>query len=595
MAAYRNFLPMTRRRFVGGAAGFATLAAGGWTGLASAAENGSAVLSGSSIDLSIGTLPVNFTGAARTAVAVNNRIPAPLIRLRQGETVTLRVANRTLERSSIHWHGLIVPADMDGVPGLSFPGIDPGGSYTYRFQVNQYGTYWYHSHSRFQEQVGLYGPLVIDRHGGERHASDREHVILLSDWTDLDPERLFAVLKHESASLNFGKRTVGDFLADVRSKGLGATVSDRRMWGRMRMDPTDLVDVGGSVYTYLMNGTTPDGNWTGRFERGERVRLRFINASSMSFFDIRIPGLKMTVVAADGQDVEPVTIDEFRLGTAETLDVIVTPHDDRAYAIFAASMDRSGYARGTLAPRPGMLAEVPPLEPRTLLSMQDMGMPHGDHAPAAQDAGDDSMAGMDHSEHAGHATAGAESSPDTGTVQHAPAERGPGVDMLVSQPSGRLDDPGPGLRNNGRRVLTYADLHTLGGPIDHRGPDRELELHLTGHMERYMWSFSGQKFSEARPLRFTHGERLKITLINDTMMTHPIHLHGMWSELITADGTFLVRKHTVAVRPAQRISYLVTADALGRWAYHCHLLYHMEAGMFREVIVAHGHGGEHSE
>lgn len=566
------------------------LAAGNWRSLAFGSDAAGSVLSGPSIDLSIGRLPVNITGAARTAVAVNERVPAPLIRLRQGDTVTIRVMNRLRERSSIHWHGLILPADMDGVPGLSFPGIDPGGSYTYRFQVNQSGTYWYHSHSRFQEQVGLYGPLVIDRRDGERHASDREHVILLSDWTDLDPERLFAWLKHESATLNFGRRTMGDLLADVRSKGFAATMSDRLMWGRMRMDPTDLVDVGGAIYTYLMNGATPDGNWTGEFSRGERVRLRFINGSSMSFFDIRIPGLKMTVVATDGQDIEPVTIDEFRLGTAETLDVIVTPDDDRAYTIFAASMDRSGYARGTLAPRPGMQADVPALEARTLLSMQDMGMGQGAHgATSVMDHG--AMTDMDEAQgHQGHAA----HSPDPGAppgLQHAPAERGVGIDMLVSRASDRLDDPGPGLRSNGRRVLTYADMHTVGGPIDHRDPGREIELHLTGHMERYMWSFSGRKFSDAQPLRFDHGERLKLTLVNDTMMTHPIHLHGMWSEIVTAEGEFLVRKHTVAVRPAQRISYLVTADAPGRWAYHCHLLYHMEAGMFREVVVAHPNGG----
>lgn len=337
------------------------------------------------------------------------------------------------------------------------------------------------------------------------------------------------------------------------------------MWGRMRMDPTDLADLGGAVYTYLMNGATPERNWVGLFSRGERVRLRFINASSMSYFDIRIPGLQLTVVAADGQDVEPVTVDEFRLAAAETLDVMVTPQDERAYTIFAAAMDRSGYARGTLAPRAGMEAEVPRLEQRTLLTMQDMGMAHGDHAR--------------------HGT----SAPGKPLV-HAPAEYGPNVDSLADQVSARLDDPGPGLRDNGRRVLTYADLHTLGGPIDRRDPEREIELHLTGHMERFIWSFSGQKFSESEPLRFRHGERLKITLVNDSMMTHPIHLHGMWSEVVAGDASFQVRKHTVSVHPAQKISYLVTADALGHWAYHCHLLYHMEAGMFREVIVSHDEG-----
>lgn len=565
--SHRHLLlpPLSRRRFVTGMAGAAILGTGWKPSAWSMDGTSSATLTGDAIDLAIDTIPVNFTGAARTAVAVNGSVPAPLIRLRQGDTVTLRVANRMRETSSIHWHGLIVPADMDGVPGVSFPGIAPRGSYTYQFKVNQYGTYWYHSHSRFQEQVGLYGPLIIDRQGAERHGSDREHVVLLSDWTDYDPEHIFAVLKRQSDTFNFGKRTIGDLFADIRRQGLAATFEDRAMWGRMRMDPTDLADLGGAVYTYLMNGATPERNWVGLFSRGERVRLRFINASSMSYFDIRIPGLQLTVVAADGQDVEPVTVDEFRLAAAETLDVMVTPQDERAYTIFAAAMDRSGYARGTLAPRAGMEAEVPRLEQRTLLTMQDMGMAHGDHA--------------------GHGT----SAPGNPLV-HAPAEYGPNVDSLADQVSARLDDPGPGLRDNGRRVLTYADLHTLGGPIDRRDPEREIELHLTGHMERFIWSFSGQKFSESEPLRFRHGERLKITLVNDSMMTHPIHLHGMWSEVVAGDASFQVRKHTVSVHPAQKISYLVTADALGHWAYHCHLLYHMEAGMFREVIVSHDEG-----
>ena len=545
-----------------------------------AQDRGGSVLVGPDFDLTIAETPVNYTGLERTATAVNGQVPAPLLRMRQGETVTIRVTNRLAARSSIHWHGFIIPADMDGVPGLSFEGIPPGQTFTYRYKVNQYGTYWYHAHSRFQEQTGLYGPIIIERAGGERHASDREHVILLSDWTDTDPERIFATLKRQSDSFNFGKRTVGDFFADVRNRGLKETVADRRMWGEMRMDPTDLADVSAATYTYLMNGVTPSGNWTALFQRGERVRLRFINGSSMSFFDIRIPGLKLTVVAADGQDVEPVTVDEFRIGTAEVFDVIVEPKEDRAYTIFAQSMDRSGYARATLAPRPGMAAEVPPLDQRALLTMSDMGMAHGMGHDMSGMAG---MAGMDHGDMAGMPGMG-----------HGAADQGaragmfgPTVDSVAMQPSPKLDDPGPGLRNNGRRVLTYADLHTLGGPIDHREPGRDVELHLTGHMERFIWSFNGQKFSEAEPLRFNHGERLRIVLVNDSMMSHPIHLHGMWSEVIAEDGSFLVRKHTVNVQPGQKVSYLVTADALGRWAYHCHLLYHMEAGMFREVVVAH--------
>jgi len=518
------------------------------------------VLTGPDFDLTIGELAVNYTGRQRSAVAVNGQVPAPLLRMRQGDTVTIRVSNRLRVRSSIHWHGLIVPAGMDGVPGVSFAGIAPGSTFVYRFKVKQSGTYWYHSHSRFQEQTGLYGPIVIEPADGERHGSDREYIVLLSDWSDADPEWLYATLKRDSNYFNFGKRTVGDFFADVRAHGLREALAERRMWGEMRMDPTDLADVGGATYTYLMNGVTPAGNWTALFRRGERIRLRFINGSSMSFFDVRIPGLPLTVVAADGQDVEPVTVDEFRLGAAEVLDVMVAPSAEQAYTIFAQSMDRSGYARGTLAPQPGMTAAVPPLERRVHLTMHDMGMRH--------DMAD--MAGMNH-------------------AATAPPQFGPTVDMVATQTAPRLDDAGPGLRDNGRRVLSYADLHTLGGPLDARGAGREIELHLTGHMERYIWSFNGQKFSEAAPLRFDFGERLRLVLVNDSMMTHPIHLHGMWSEVEAGDGAFLVRKHTVSVQPAQRLSYLVTADALGRWAYHCHLLYHMEAGMFREVVVSREH------
>jgi len=560
-----------RRRFVQGLSGSALLL--GTSGrLVGATTPVRGELAGPHFDLTVDSLPVNFTGTARTAAAVNGQVPAPTLRMRQGDDVTVRVTNRLRESTSIHWHGIILPADMDGVPGLSFDGIAPGTTFTYRFKVNQYGTYWYHSHSRFQEQIGHYGPLIVERRGGERHGADREHVLLLSDWTDHDPEHIYATLKRQSDYYNFNQRTVADFLADVRGQGWAATLADRRMWGSMRMHPTDLADVGGYAYTYLLNGTAPAGNWTGRFTPGERVRLRIINGSSMSFFDLRIPGLKLTVVAADGQDIEPVSVDELRIGTAEVYDVIVQPRD-AAYTIFAQSMDRSGFARGTLAPRAGMTAEVPALDRPVLLGMGDMGMDHGEHGA------------VDHSQ-MDHAAMGHAPPPPSPAVAHAPAESGPIVDMRASRVNTALDDPGVGLRDNGRRVLRYADLATLGGPIDAREPAREMELHLTGHMERYVWSFNGQKFSDAVPLQFRHGERLRITLVNDTMMTHPIHLHGMWSEVLDAQGNFRVRKHTVVVNPAQRLSYLVTADALGRWAYHCHLLYHMEAGMFREVVVA---------
>ena len=571
---YLSAPALSRRRFVQGVAGSAVLLSPLRNFSWGAGERDGSVLTGPDFNLTIDATRVNFTGRDRTATAVNSRVPAPLLRMRQGDMVTLGVTNRLAVRSSIHWHGFILPADMDGVPGLSFAGIGPGATFEYRFRVNQSGTYWYHSHSRFQEQTGLYGPIVIEPRGGERHASDREHIVLLSDWSDADPEWIYATLKRQSDYFNFGKRTVGDFFADVRQEGFKSSTADRRMWGRMRMDPTDLVDVGGAAYTYLMNGAPPARNWTALFKAGERVRLRFINGSSMSFFDVRIPGLKLAVVAADGQDVEPVTVDEFRIGTAEVLDVIVTPSAERAYTIFAQSMDRSGYARGTLAPQAGMTAEVPTLDPRALLTMTDMGMATGHEAMGHEAMGHDmaGMSGMDHG--GGH--------PQT----PRPMNFGPTVDAVARKTSARLDDPGPGLRDNSRRVLTYADLHTIGGPIEPRQAGRDIELHLTGHMRRYIWSFNGRKFTQAEPLRFFHGERLRIVLVNDSMMTHPIHLHGMWSEVEAEDGSFLVRKHTVSVQPAQRLSYLVTADALGRWAYHCHLLYHMEAGMFREVVVA---------
>ena len=546
-----------RRRFVQGLAGGALLLARG-PGRAFGAGNSPVELAGPDFHLTIDELPVNYTGAARRAVAVNGQVPAPLLRMRQGDTVTIRVTNNLREPTSIHWHGFILPADMDGVPGLSFNGIAPGTTFTYRFKVNQSGTYWYHSHSRFQEQVGLYGPIVVERRGGERHGADREHTLLLSDWTDHDPEHIYATLKRQSDYYNFGKRTAADFFADVRKQGFSAAAADRRMWGAMRMNPTDLADVTGYAYTYLLNGTTPAANWTGIFSPGERVRLRLINGSSMSFFDVRIPGLKLTVVATDGQDVEPVTVDELRIGTAEVYDVIVTP-GDAAYTVFAQSMDRSGYARGTLAPRAGMTAEVPALDARALLTMTDMGMNHMDHSNMDQGA--------------------------MPKVLHAPAEAGPIVDMRADMPNERLDDPGIGLRDNGREVLTYAKLKSAFADPDGRDPGRTLELHLTGHMEKFAWSFNGIKFSGAEPLRLNYGERMRIVLVNDTMMTHPIHLHGMWSDVEDEHGEFHLRKHTVDMPPGTRRSYRVRADALGRWAYHCHLLYHMEAGMMREVRV----------
>lgn len=560
---------LPRRRFVQGLAlGGVAAGLGLWRGNAFAQVAAPRTeLRGDYFELEIGELPVDFTGRKRIATVVNGQLPAPLLRWRQGDTVTLRVRNRLRVPSSIHWHGIVLPADMDGVPGLSFDGIQPGGEYVYRFTVNQSGTYWYHSHSRFQEQTGLYGPIVIEPRDGERHTVDRDYVVLLNDWTDADPETIYSNLKKQGDYYNYGQRTVGDFLRDAGRDGISKALADRQMWNQMRMNPTDLADVSAATYTYLVNGQTPVGNWTGLFSAGDKVRLRFINGAAMTFFDVRIPGLKMTVVAADGQAIEPVTVDVFRIGTAETYDVIVEPSADRAWTIFAQSMDRTGYARATLAPRAGMSSEVPPLDPRPLLSMGDM-MGAMDHGGMSHGMGHD-MPGIP-MEHA-HAA------PDLKT--------GPEVDMRVTTPRSNLDDPGVGLRDNGRRVLTYADLHAVDAPISPR-VDREITLRLTGNMERYLWSFDAKRASQAEPLRLRHGEHVRVTLVNDTMMTHPIHLHGMWSELESPDGNFQARKHTVVVQPAQRISYRVSADAPGRWAYHCHLLFHMEAGMFREVVVA---------
>lgn len=529
------------------------------------------VLAGSEFDLFIDQTPVNLTGRARTALTVNGSLPGPLLRWREGDTVTLRVKNRLGEPTSIHWHGILLPSTMDGVPGLSFKGIEPGGLYVYQFKVKQHGTYWYHSHSGLQEQQGVYGPLVIDPKDPEPYTYQRDYVVMLSDWTDEDPVALMKTLKKQSDYYNLHKPTLGDFVRDVGEQGLSATAADRLMWAQMKMNPTDLADVSGETYTYLLNGQPPGQNWTGTFQAGETVRLRFINGSAMTYFDVRIPGLKMTVIAADGQPVNPVSVDEFRIAVAETYDVLVEPVAD-AYTLFAQSMDRTGYARGTLARQPGATASIPSLDPRPWLTMQDMGMGAMDHGAMADMPG---MEGMDHSAMGAMAM-----------QQHPASEQNnPLVDMQAMNPVPKLDDPGIGLRNNGRRVLTYADLRSTFEDPDGRDPSRTVELHLTGHMEKFAWSFNGVKFSDAEPLQLTYGERVRVVLVNDTMMAHPTHLHGLWSDLEDENGQFQVRKHTIDMPPGSRRSYRVTADALGRWAYHCHLLYHMEMGMFREVRV----------
>jgi CopA family copper-resistance protein len=616
---------VSRRTFVKGlATGGAIAGLGVWPTPTSAQTHGRTewtTLTGTEFDLRIGETSMNFTGNPRVAYTVNGSVPAPTLRWKEGDTVTLRVANTLDEDASIHWHGILLPANMDGVPGLSFDGIRPGETYVYRFRVRQAGTYWYHSHSGFQEQRGLYGPLVIEAREAEPFAYEREHIVMLTDWTDEAPERVFAKLKKRSDYYNFKQRTVGDFFRDVGRDGLKRALAERKMWGEMRMNPTDLADVSGSTYTYLMNGVTPAGNWTGLFEPGERVRLRFINGSAMSYFDVRIPGLKMTVVAADGLHVHPVTIDEFRIATAETYDVIVEPTGQDAFTIFAQALDRTGFAAGTLALREGLRAPVPELDGRVQLTMVDMGHgsmghdmgamaattiadPHAGHGAAAKPAPADPHAGHQMpvkptdtaaDPHAGHQKPAhpTESPADhdmasrrSATPRHPSSEEGNAlVDMQTMTPASRLDDPGIGLRGNGRRVLTYADLRSTFDDPDGREPGRTIELHLTGHMERFAWSFDGIKFSDAAPIRLTYGERLRIVLVNDTMMTHPIHLHGMWSDIEDDEGRFHVRKHTVDMPPGTMRSYRVTADALGRWAYHCHLLFHMEAGMFREVRV----------
>ncbi len=599
-------MSLSRRRFVQGLAMGGVAASMGLSSRALWANAGQQqkipTLRGTEFNLSIGEQVVNFTGTPRIGTTINGSLPAPILRWKEGETVTLRVTNNLPETSSIHWHGLILPSGMDGVPNISdgFSGIAPGETFTYKFPLVQSGTYWYHSHSGFQEQTGLYGPIVIEPREPEPFVYDRDYVVMLSDWTDEDPTVVYAKLKKLSHYYNFNERTHKDLMKDLKEKGLARTWSERKMWNQMRMSQRDLADVTGYSYTYLMNGQTPADGWMGLFRKGEKILLRFINGSAMSFFDVRIPGLKMTVVAADGQYVQPVSVEEFRIGVAETYDVIVEP-DDGAYTIFAQSIDRSGYARGTLTPDPAMTAEVPPVDAVPDLTHTDMGMDmsgmaHGQHDMAGMDMqgmdhsqhdmGGMDMQGMDHSQHQmGGGKPANPSDFSSGKIIHAPAEYGPHVDMRVKAPQYRLDDPGVGLRNNGRRVLTYADLKHLRGTDDPREPDREIELHLTGNMSRYMWSMDGVKFADAEPLRWKMGERLRITFVNDTMMNHPMHLHGMWSDLETGDNDYIPRKHTVIVQPGARISYRVTVDAEGGWAYHCHLLYHM-LGMFREVQVS---------
>lgn len=671
-------------------------------------------LSGDTIDLTIAETPFRVGNRTATARTINGTVPGPLIRLREGQDVTLRVTNRLKNTSSIHWHGVLVPPDMDGVPGVSFAGIKPGETFVYKFRIKQYGTYWYHSHSPGQAQAGVYAPLIFDPMEPDPVKYDREYVVVLSDWTSRSEMAMIGNLKKESGFFNFQRRTMGEFFSDLAEYGWAPTWDNYQMWARMRMDPTDLADVTGATYTYLMNGLSPASNWTGLFRPGERVRLRFIDSGAMTFFDVRIPGLKMTVVQADGQNVQPVEVDEFRIGPAETYDVIVEPKEEQAYTIFAEALDRSGYARGTLATNAGMMAAVPARRARPLRTMEDMGMSMegmemaggkmgGMQMPGMKLEMDKNakaggkMSGMAHGmemnmpgmkpsggEHnmpgmqperkppaqhdmqnmpgmkdapkqpattkppAGHdmqnmpGMQGGAKKPDTPAkpaqhdmhnmpnmpkppaqqpphdmtkmpdkqamppghdmknmtgmtdhseipgskpVKHGPDHHGSGNQATPDETRSRLDDPGVGLGGEDRRVLVYTDLKALHPYPDRRQPERELELHATGHMERFIWSFDGKKFSQAPPIYFRYGERLRWTFVNDTMMEHTFHLHGMFMELENGTGDYLPRKHTVLVKPAERVSVAITPPERGPFAFHCHLNLHMEAGMFRVVVV----------
>ena len=539
-----------------------------------------ATVSGDEIPLSIGHAMLPVGGRQGHAIGINGTSPGPIIRLKEGQNVRLAVTNALKEDSSIHWHGLLLPFQMDGVPGVSFPGIKPGQTFLYDFPVRQSGTYWYHSHSGLQEAMGMYGAIVIDPAGPDPVAYDREHVILLADWSFMHPHTILRKLKAQGGYFNMQKQTLSGLI-----KGQDQSAAERRMWAEMRMDPTDISDVTGSTYHYLVNGHDSGANWTGLFTPGERVRLRIINASAMTNFNVRLPGLPMTVVAADGQNVQPVEIDEFQIGIAETYDVIVEPKEDRAYGFIAEAIDRSGQVRATLAPKMGLIAPIPALRDRPLLTMKDMGMGEMDMS-----GGD--MAGMD------HAAMGDAGGHDMGAMKMrdpdvAPQVKlGPGVATLSPMPMDRTGERPTGLEKVDHRVLTYKDLKSLAPNPDTRKPSREIDIHLTANMERYMWSFDGEKFSDrTEPIPFRHMERVRVNLINDTMMPHPIHLHGHFFEVVTGNPGHHPLKHTVNVLPGGKVSFDLTADGLGDWAFHCHMLLHMHAGMFRVVTVRHEEAG----
>lgn len=583
-----------RRRFLQSALG--TGAAVGVSGMvpawarpASAGNFGIPSLTGNKFDLSIDKFPIRIDGKITQAIGVNRSVPSPLLRWREGEEVILNVANRLKKDTSIHWHGLLVPFHMDGVPGVSFPGIKPGETFQYKFAVPQSGTYWYHSHSGLQEQLGHYGPLIIDPKGQDPVQYDREYVLVLGDWTFTDPHRIFAKLKKNAESLIFNQATIG------RPFGMGG------MWGAMRMSPNDLSDVTGATYTYVINGHATSDNFNMVFNPGEKVRLRIINAAAMTLFNVRMPGLPMTVVASDGLNVQPVETDEFQIGVAETYDVIVQPTQSQAFAFVAESIDRSGQVVATLGPKPGMRAQVPELRPVPVLTMKDMGMDHSAMGHGGMDHGAMESGGdqMDHSGHGakqmdhsamGHGSMAHGPDPFGPEVQLAKVEadikRGPGVVNVAAMPTNRLSEPGIGLEDLGHRTLSYTQLKSLEPNPDKRVPGREVVVHLTSNMERYMWSFDGVKFSEVtKPITFMEGERVRLTLVNNTMMPHPIHLHGMFFDVVNGAGDHKPRKHTIIAKPGEKLSVDVSADHVGDWAFHCHLIYHMHAGMMQVVTV----------
>ena len=603
-----NFID--RRSFLAGGAAAAGLVGmyPAWAKTVShglAAAKGSNTLSGNDIAITVANSTFKVDGREAHAVTMNGTIPGPLVRLREGQNVRISVRNELDEDTSIHWHGALVPFHMDGVPGVSFPGIKARSTFVYEFPIVQSGTYWYHSHSGLQEQLGHYGPLIFDPAGPDPVQYDREHVIVLSDWSFLHPHTIFTRLKQEGGFFNRQKLTLED-----RLKGNNQlTPAERDMFAKMRMDPTDISDVTEAAYTFLINGHSPAENWTGIFRSGERVRLRIINSATQTTYNFRIPGLRMTVVQADGINVKPVDVDEFQIGNAETYDVIVQPAD-QAYTIVAETIDRSGQGLATLAPRVGMRAAVPALRERPVLHMVDMGMSHGSGDASMAGMDHSSMPGMDHSSMAGmdHSAMGHGGTSTAAPTSVAPMDHGSmnmrdkskvsfpvgvGVDMIAPMPTDRTGHPGIGLDDVGHKVLTYRDLAALEPFKDTRAPTRRIDIHLTGNMERFMWSMDGQQLSESpEPYRLARNERVRMRLINDTMMTHPMHIHGHFWQVVNGQGANQPLKHTVRVLPGSYIDLDMTADAPGDWAFHCHLLYHMHAGMMRVIKIRPLEGGQ---